>query len=420
MAKKRKASPTTVADGGGEPRKQPKRRQTDLNSAMDTDPGVIAWAKDLSAIVNLPIPETLDILSQCTKELETEESFTEIVEIQKMVIASFLAKFTAFEKENNTLKELIVKQSQYKESYASMTAKSSATAFHSLPKPITRMTTKDPEDVIVIKPNKTDEIHGIESKLKTMIRTPNPNGSHNIYSMRNTKNVILIKKPKSDISTRALIGEINSNTDINTRCNAYSPRPLQPTIVIKGIKKDNDLSKLTQLITSKNDHLKDHEKDIFPLFKMENPRYPDTVDYAVQVSTGAYEEMKRIAAQEGPKTRTYDGNDDEGIRIFIGTQCCSAQTRVFVKQCQKCLSFKHTSRDCQGEPICKSCGKERNEGHTCNKESKCCVNCSRSEKYKTNTNHSPNTNKCPIYYAQEKRLESMICYGTQHNTNSLI
>src|SRR5699024_10270454 len=156
---------------------------------------------------------------------------------------------------------------------------------------------------------------------------------------------------------------------------------------------DTDLTTLISEITNMNPELKDLNNDFKILFQIKNPNNTNkTISLALRVSPKAYHIIK---------TQLH-------YRIYLHTQCCIIQDKIFIKQCQKCFLFNHRTADCKAKTICKQCGQEKASNHTCSVT--CCSNCKKSEKYKSNTNHLPNNINCPMYKTQMQYIQEKTQY----------
>src|SRR5699024_5095034 len=121
------------------------------------------------------------------------------------------------------------------------------------------------EETIIVKPTDPNTILDLENKVKHSIKNSDKNFKINHF--KNTRKVIVIKVPKSP-TTDILIKEINNNPNIGSLGTAYKPRPKDPTIVIKGIPADTDLTSINQQIVNKNEDLIGLEEEIKLLFQL--------------------------------------------------------------------------------------------------------------------------------------------------------
>lgn len=336
-----------------------------------------------SKITELSIEECCNILDNCLNS--DKRTLSRYVEVMKNVTNTI----RIINNNNNTYIHEIV--NQIKHNTNTINTPSFAQVVK-MPSPQTQPAqTKEPENTIIIKPKNNTNPTIIQAKIKTLLK--NSSNKHKINNIYNTKNVVVIKTPNTP--NDMLIDEINNTADTNTHCTAYTPKPLEPTIVIKNIPTDTDLSTIITEITNMNQELQGLDKEFKLMFQLKNHTQTNiskSTSIAFRVSPKVYNIIK---------TQLHN-------RVYLHTQCCTVQEKIFVKQCQKCFLFNHRTIDCKAKPQCKQCGGEKSPNHTCNNT--CCTNCKKSDKHKTNTNHLPNTENCPIYQSQIQRIKDKTQY----------
>lgn len=305
-----------------------------------------------------------------------------LISAMKLIASTYLLISKGKDETIKELKETVIKP---KSSYASA-VKAQPTS--------TQTTNESPQDTIIVKVSKPDQIYMVKNQVRELINKSS--GNHKVDQIWNTKNVIVIKKPKS-ASSSALEKEINEFTTTNSLGNAYIPAPKRPTIVIKDVLRCTDLNKIPEMAALKNNELKGLEKEFDFLFQMKPKNSQvDSIDVVYRVS---------------PEVYTVIMNNMNG-RLYFGSQGCTVQKRVFVRQCQHCFEFNHSTNNCKNNiHLCKSCGKEKAQGHKC-PDTPCCINCSKSPKHKHSTDHFPNFAVCPLYAQQIKRTEDETQYTT--------
>ncbi|XP_075676115.1 uncharacterized protein LOC142645009 [Dermatophagoides pteronyssinus] len=245
---------------------------------------------------------------------------------------------------------------------------------------------KSEEKTIIVKSNNNVAPQIIESKIKSLIKQSNKKTKINkIFSKRNC---VVIKTVNNESTYEDLINQINSNNETKNDCTAYCPKMRDPTIMLKNVSTDTDLLNLNQQIVDCNEELAAFKDEIKFLFKM---KYGDHTAKHMNIVLRVSPNVHHII------TNTLNN------RIYLDYQCCYAQTKLFVRQCQKCFQFGHKTTDCHNHVICKGCGLEKQNNHTCS-SILCCSNCKTSTKFNNNTAHSPNNEHCPIYKAQMERL----------------
>lgn len=369
------------------------------NEGPDFD--TIINTNDTPSIINMKVKDILDLQLRCIEKSTVNNKMTKAVNtLFKVTIESIRSKLESKDKEIEDLKEILSNQPKREPSYSEITKKSIAHSQPPRPSP-----SKQEEDVIVIRPGDAKAVREMESYAKKLICSSSQN--HKVFSVRSTNNVVIIKKPKCTDTTDRLLKEMNDDDGFRTKASAYRPKTVLPTIVIKNILVGNDLSTLVSQITSKNDLLKDKKNEIEPIFPMKSDN-SNFISYAFRVSADVHKII-------------FTGTNEGGMggSIFIYDQIRKVRNKIFVKQCQNCYSFDHNTKKCEGACVCKHCGEKRAPGHTCPKNNERCTNCCQSDKHKANADHFPNTNTCPLYFAQSKRIHERTSYASQLITPSV-
>lgn len=250
------------------------------------------------------------------------------------------------------------------------------------PQPISRQE----EKTIIIKPSNEAPPQIVENKIKNILKqAQNKIKINKIFS---NQKCVIIKTPNDEQISESLINQINSHETTKDECNAYAPKMRDPTILVKNVSCETDLDNLPKEIVECNEELADSIKEIDFCFEMKHgDRTAKHMNVVLRVSPRVYHII------------TSKLNN----RIYLNYQCCQIQTKLFVRQCQKCFQFNHKSNDCKNQIKCKSCGEDKNNNHSC-QGNITCINCKNSVKHKNNTDHLPNTVQCPLYKLQLDRL----------------
>lgn len=320
-----------------------------------------------------------------------------VLQTLKLVISSLAAKGEQACKQTEAiqeLKELITSQS--KPSFADILkapAKSSATA--------AVYKHQQEEETVIVKPAEGKSIKEVEKQVRDTINKSGSN--YKINFMKNTSRVLVIKTPKGKTDVNKLISELNNNNNISSQAKAYKPTARDPTILIKNLPADTDITTLAKTIATKNEELAGCEEEIKALFKVRS-RYKYGAGFV------------NIAARVSPKVHRILVHEMNNC-IYIDNQACYIENRIFIRQCQTCFSFGHRTTDCKETPICKACGKEKAPDHQCT-GIRCCHNCrtsSTSQQGRSNRvslDHFPNTMSCPIYAGHVSREYEQTAFCT--------
>ncbi|KAF7496705.1 hypothetical protein SSS_04489 [Sarcoptes scabiei] len=213
-----------------------------------------------------------------------------------------------------------------------------------------------------------------------------------IVNIKTTKSSVIINSAdENNENIENLIKSINNHSMNNNSFKAYTPRKLDPTIVIKGVSIDNNVTTIISQMIENNPQLANIENatnEIKFLFKRKN-RNPRLMDLILRVSPRIFQTI----------------NQQLRNNIYIDFQYCRIEHQVLVKQCQNCYQYGHKKGDCKNTAICRNCGGSWNKNHQCeNPNLKCCINCKNHIHHQNETNHSSNSELCPIYTSQMKRV----------------
>ncbi|KAF7487638.1 hypothetical protein SSS_02905 [Sarcoptes scabiei] len=218
-------------------------------------------------------------------------------------------------------------------------------------------------NTIIVKQSKTQQvpIKIIESEIKKSIINSKLNIK--INSIIPKKTAVIIKTRENIQKVQSLIEIINKNTTYQNKFKAYMPKKSDPTVVLKNVSSDNDI---TTILTLSEPWI--------------------SVSYIAKSFSNIHDRLQD--------------------QLFIDFQRCSIKTESFVQQCQNCFKFHHKTGECRNPKICRQCGETKSSNHTCSTQQQCCVNCKNSSNQEHGTDHMPNNDKCPIYMAQKIRLHN--------------
>lgn len=227
----------------------------------------------------------------------------------------------------------------------------------------------------------------IESKIKKIISDTKSNAK--ITKITTNKSAVVIHSVENNQENfDKLIKNLNEHSSNGNQFKAFTPKKLDPTIVIKNVSIDNNITTIIPQLINNNPQLQNQDKNIKFLFKMKSFN-PKNMNLVFRVSPETF----RII------------NDQMNNFVFIDFQRCQVEHKVLVRQCQKCFLFNHKTADCKNSPVCKHCSSPKDTNHKCaNEQQKCCSNCKNSKLHKNDTNHHPNSDQCPIYRTQITRL----------------
>ncbi|KAF7489737.1 hypothetical protein SSS_00180 [Sarcoptes scabiei] len=199
-------------------------------------------------------------------------------------------------------------------------------------------------------PSQTDQ-------TKTIIIKPTSKSSQitKIINIKTNKSSVVIKSAdENNENIENLVKKINNDSKFNNKTfQAYIPKKRDPTIVLKGVFIDNNITELVSQIIDNNVELQNIEnvtEKIKFLFKM-NTRNPRLMDLVLRVDP---EIFKIITSQMKN-------------HIYIDFQMCRIEYKAFVKQCQRCYLFDHRTSECESLRlrICRDCSEEKTTNHSC-------------------------------------------------------
>ncbi|KPM05828.1 hypothetical protein QR98_0043000 [Sarcoptes scabiei] len=242
----------------------------------------------------------------------------------------------------------------------------------------------------------------IEANTKQIINQTSSNCK--ITKISANKSAVVIQSAEtSQEKVTKLIDNLNNHRLNQNKFRAKIPKKLDPLITIKDVSKDNNIATIAQQIIEHNPEL-GNEKDVKFAFTTHS-HLPNHFNIVCRVSPAVFSII----------------NDKLKNRIFIDFQSCKIEHRIFVKQCQNCFLFSHKTGECRNTKVCKNCGQKKDQNHHCSSEQRCCTNCNKSQHYKNDTKHLPNTELCPIYKAQMIKQFNQTQFfpvGTYHQSSS--
>lgn len=326
-------------------------------------------------IPSLETKELLQLHDYCTETImiERQKRLTTLLNVLDKVGMVFA---TTIYQQNKLLAEQRSAMTRPRPTYASAAATTKTTQ----PPPITK--THRNETTIVVKSSNNTSPGKVKDEIKSLIRESKANMK--INSVTATQKVVLIKAERSENSDK-LVEEINKNKG---KFQAYKSRGMRPTVVIRDIDVDEDLTTIVEQICNRNDELNDLDEEFEFMFQLKG-RFskPGTISLAFRVT---------------PNVFNLIFTNLNGL-IRLDTKLCAVQHKVFVRQCQNCYHFDHKTGDCKNKQTCRVCGQEKTTGHQCT-HLQCCTNCAASPKHQNNKDHYPNTESCPLYGAHVQRI----------------
>lgn len=234
-----------------------------------------------------------------------------------------------------------------------------------------------------------DEVMDIRKKKKNV----------KINKIIRTRTGAIVKLPKSE-DIDSLIKEFIKSDKLKNVSEVYKGKALSPTVVLKGVNKQTDYTKLPAILCQMNPSLAGKEakiKVIRVLGYSGNSDSKESNDVALRIESDVYQDFKKM------KT------------VFTDIECVRWRDKIFVRQCQNCLRFNpnHIRKDCNKERHC-FCGQIG--AHNCDHSLKC-INCATHPKHKDGDHkHRPNTTDCPLYKQQQDIIFQRTCFsdGTSH------
>ncbi|KPM05191.1 hypothetical protein QR98_0036500 [Sarcoptes scabiei] len=241
---------------------------------------------------------------------------------------------------------------------------------------------------IIIKSSNPDSVPPkvVESKVKSIINESNIKAK--IVRISTNKSSVVIKSAEQKSENLSLlVQKINQHSSNRNSFKAFIPNKMDPTIIMKGVSIDNNLTTIINQITENNPLLENINNEIKFLFRIKT-RNPNQMDIVFRVSPRVFDII----------SKKMNNN------VYIDFQCCKTEHQTFVRQCQKCFQFNHKANECRNHMICKNCGQTKNSSHHCHPEHQTCVNCKNSNIFKNDVNHLPNSQQCPIYKSRMKQI----------------
>ena len=170
-----------------------------------------------------------------------------------------------------------------------------------------------------------------------------------------------------------------------------TPPPHRPTITIKDIHGEYDISKLLDTVKQQNTRVEITPEDFKIIFIKEGYETPGIYSAVVCVSDTVRDQIK--------------ANRDT---MYIGLHSCKVRDRFFVRRCNRCQGLGHFHGQCKSEfPFCAKCA-GAHDTSTCNRTTYKCHNCTGEDK--PDTSHPAYSSKCPVYIAAQEKMKGKISY----------
>lgn len=246
--------------------------------------------------------------------------------------------------------------------------------------------------IIINKTKQETSTRELLHEVNTGIRKVRAEGGQvKINKVIEGKTSVIVKLPQTeDIDT--LINSFKNMDNINGIAKVYPAKMLDPVVAFKGVSSSIKNEELAKSICSMTTQLRGMEDKFRYMFDMKSGSSTRGVVFRVAPS------VYRILVGLG--------------RVFTINQVINVSKKVLVRQCQRCYSFGHNTKQCESlgfQPKCHTCG-QKEAGHKCTKVISC-ANCSQHPKYKhEDLSHPPNCDRCPIYDLQFKRTEQKTNY----------
>ena len=210
-----------------------------------------------------------------------------------------------------------------------------------------------------------------------------------VDNIKKINNGIILKTNDKQTADN-LENKLKQINELNTKLNIYQPKSLNPTISISNISNYIPNNELISQILDSNEELVAHKNDLRLLFTQQHTFTKNAVFRVTPAIIGILRKMN--------------------MKIPIGYSICNIQLKFFVRQCQNCFKFDHSTKHCSTihtSHTCSKCAIQYNSStaHTCSNNI-CCFNCkfSKNSDFNKNTNHLVNTTNCPLYNKQLKLL----------------
>ena len=188
---------------------------------------------------------------------------------------------------------------------------------------------------------------------------------------------------------------------------AEPPRKLTPTIMLKGVRKDIDKSKIPEMFASFN-----HQIDIYVLSN------DIDIKKAVQIVNERTNFRNRdrlinYGITVDPKIRDIIINDMGG-KIILDYSMVHVEDMSPLRQCYRCYGFNHKAEKCQLKPeeqLCFHCGGRHNYNICPNQHlAPRCANCIKTG-VRDNINHNSVSKSCPVYTRMLMRIADKIQFN---------
>ena len=103
-------------------------------------------------------------------------------------------------------------------------------------------------------------------------------------------------------------------------------------------------------------------------------------------------------------------------KLDLGWGYCSIYEDLSIRRCKKCCGYNHKTSECRNEQKCPCCAGDHESKRCPNKENKQCINCIYvKQKFDAtrDTNHTSDSEDCPIYVNKVKMAQEKINYFTK-------
>ncbi|XP_075676038.1 uncharacterized protein LOC142644984 [Dermatophagoides pteronyssinus] len=252
-----------------------------------------------------------------------------------------------------------------------------------------------------------------DDKKKTKTSTDALQVARKLVCSKPAGTAIIANKLLSNGKIMIFSKDENSKANLDDLINASDemiseePKRQNPVILLKGVPKEIDRDHLPEIIKDCNQDIANacENEDSITVAYLKNNRKEHLVNVAIKVTPT----IRRIILE------TLDRNVSFGFNLVY------AEDASPVRQCFHCLSFGHSQTKCPEKqkkepPQCMHCPGKHLKANCPEKNKKVtCCNCAKrpgtSDKQPENINHSPNSDKCPIYKAVLSKATSKTDYG---------
>lgn len=250
----------------------------------------------------------------------------------------------------------------------------------------------------------------------------------NAVKRGNVQPAVVIKPKKKQQNSKKTFSEISENVN-NANVDVCGSRNVRGGGIVLRCNNAADTMKVKQLV---NDKFGDSYEVLLP--KIKSPRLRiSNIDPELENDDILGElknhnlplnnmDMKLVAVIP----RKYRDNEYNDIVVEVSSAAykqlmemgklrlpwreCRIFEHLHLIRCYKCCGFFHKSTDCKNSQKCGTCSGPHKSAN-CNSKSKCCANCKESNaKFKTNlsTNHHAWSKDCPILKRHQAKLASKI------------